>query len=80
MIVSKKLGSNSGVTIPKTVRLKLDWKPGMSLDMETQEDGTLLIRAHAPTCRFCGAYQKIRKYKDLHICAECAEELKGALS
>ena len=80
MTVSKKIAKNGSLTIPKSTRLKLNWKAGTSLDLIEQEDGTLLIRAHAPTCRFCGAYQKIRKYKDLHICADCAEELKGALS
>ena len=64
MTVSKKIAKNGSLTIPKSTRLKLE-----------QEDGTLLIRAHCPTCRFCGAYQDIRKFKDLYICKKCADEM-----
>ena len=79
MLFSRKLGKNSALIIPKAVRLKLDWKQGTSLDIEPQSDGTLLVRKHCPTCRFCGAYQDIRKFKDLYICTACAEEMKGSI-
>lgn len=75
MTVSKKIAKNDSLTIPKSTRLKLNWKAGTSLDLIEQGDGTLLIRAHCPTCRFCGAYQDIRKFKDLYICKKCADEL-----
>ena len=52
MTISKKLGKSGALTIPKSTRLKLNWKAGTSLDLIEQENGTLLIRTHCPTCRF----------------------------
>ena len=79
MVLTRKLGKNANITIPKALRVKLGWKCGTSLDIEVQEDGTILVRKHCPTCRFCGAYQDIRKFKDLYVCKDCAEEMKGSI-
>lgn len=78
-MTSKRLTSKSGVTIPKHLRLRLGWTPGMSVDMDTTEDGGLLIRAHAPCCRFCGAIENVHKFKDICVCSSCADEMKGAV-
>ncbi|WP_173332298.1 AbrB/MazE/SpoVT family DNA-binding domain-containing protein [Ruminococcus flavefaciens] len=78
-MTSKKLTSSAGLTIPKDLRLRLGWKAGMSVDIEPTSDGALLIRAHSPRCRFCGAYGNVHRYKDINICAECAQEMKEAI-
>lgn len=78
-MTSKRLTSSSGLTIPKDLRLRLGWKPGMSVDIDPTPDGALLIRAHSPRCRFCGTYEGIRKFKDINICTKCAEEMKEAI-
>ena len=79
MTISKKLGKSGTLTIPKSMRLKLGWKSNTSLDLIEQDNGTLLIMAHCPACRFCGAYEDIRKFKDLYICGRCADEMKGSI-
>ncbi len=78
-MTSKKLTSSAGITIPKDLRLRLGWKPGMSVDIEPTSDGAVIIRAHAPQCRFCGDYTNIHKYKDITVCAKCANEMKEAI-
>ncbi len=78
-MTSKRLTSSSGLTIPKDIRLRLGWKPGMSVDIEQTSDGALLIKAHASCCRFCGTNDNVKKYKDIMICAECAKELKEVI-
>ena len=78
-MTSKKLTSSAGLTIPKDLRLRLGWKPGMSVDIDPTSDGALLIRAHSPRCRFCGAYEHVHKYKDITICTECAKEMTEAI-
>lgn len=79
MTTSKKLSKSSGITIPKHIRLQLGWNPGMSVDMDTTEDGALLIRPHASYCRFCGAIKDVRKFKDICVCSKCTDEMKGAV-
>lgn len=76
MRTSKKLTGKSGITIPKDMRLHLGWKSGISLDMETTEDGALLIRQHCKRCRFCGMIERVHKFQDVFICKACAEKIK----
>lgn len=79
MKTSKRLTGKCAVTLPKDLRLHLGWKAGMSLDLETMDNGALLIRPHSDRCRFCGAAENIHKYKDICVCADCADSLKEAL-
>lgn len=78
-MTTKRLTSKSGITIPKDIRAQLGWQPGIAVDMETDGSGALLVRPHAKRCRFCGAVEGIRKYKDICVCMKCAAELKEAL-
>ncbi len=78
-MTSKRLTSKSGITIPKDVRLQLGWQPGMSVDLDTTEDGGLLIRPHVDRCRFCGSIENVRKYKDVCVCAFCSAKMKEAV-
>lgn len=78
-MTSKRLTSKSGVTIPKDLRLQLGWEPGMSVDLEPDGNGRLLISAHINRCRFCGAIENVRKYKDVCVCADCAAKMKEAV-
>lgn len=78
-MTSKRLTSKSGVTIPKDIRLHLGWQPGMSVDMETTDDGGLILRPHVDRCRFCGTVENVRKYKDVCVCAACSAEMKEAV-
>lgn len=78
-MISKKLTSKSGITIPKALRADLGWQPGMAVDMIPQEDGSLKIRPHVDLCRFCGTFKSVKKYRDVCVCAECGEKLKEAV-
>ena len=78
-MTSKRLTSKSGIMIPKDVRLRLGWQPGMSVDMEVTDDGGLTLRSHVDRCRFCGNIENVRKYKDVCVCASCSAEMKEAV-
>lgn len=78
-MISKKLTSKAGITIPKSMRANLGWQPSMAVDLLEQEDGSLLIRPHVDLCRFCGTHKNVRKYKDVCVCKECAEKMKEAV-
>ena len=55
-MISKKLTSKAGITIPKALRADMGWQPNMAVDLIPQEDGSLTIRPHIDLCRFCGAH------------------------
>lgn len=80
MKTSKRLSRNGSITIPKDMRLKLGWNTGMSLDISATPDGMLIVRKHHDTCRFCGTPLNLLRYKDLCICRNCADTMKGELS
>lgn len=78
-MVSKKLTSKAGITIPKSIRLELGWHPNMAVDLVEQGDGSLLIRPHIDLCRFCGTHQNVHKYKDVCVCEDCAGKMKEVI-
>lgn len=71
---SKKLTSKSGLTIPKDLRSEAGFLPSMAVDL-VPVDGGILIKAHLPTCRFCGSVEGIVSHCDTDICAMCIEIL-----
>lgn len=59
-MISKKLTSKAGITIPKALRADMGWQPNMAVDLIPQEDGSLTIRPHIDLCRFCGAHESVK--------------------
>lgn len=78
-MTSKRLTSKSGITIPKDIRIQLGWQPGISVDIDTDGRGSLLITPHVDRCRFCGTAENVKKYKDVCVCASCSAEMKEAV-
>lgn len=78
-MISKKLTSKAGITIPKSMRTDLGWQPSMAVDLIPQEDGSLTIRPHIDLCRFCGTHKSVKKYRDVCVCSECAEKMKEVI-
>ena len=78
-MISKKLTSKAGITIPKALRADMGWQPNMAGDLIPQEDGSLTIRPHIDLCRFCGAHESVKKYKDVCVCSDCAVKMKEAV-
>lgn len=78
-MISKKLTSKAGVTIPKALRANLGWQPSMAVDLITQVDGSLVIRPHVDLCRFCGTHESVKKYKDICLCTECSAKMKAVI-
>ena len=57
----------------------MGWQPSMAVDLIPQEDGSLTIRPHIDLCRFCGAHESVKKYKDVCVCSDCAVKMKEAV-
>ena len=82
-MISKKLTSKAGITIPKALRADLGWQPSMAVDLAPPEGGksygSLIIRPHIDLCRFCGTHENVHKYKDVCVCSECSEKMKEVI-
>lgn len=78
-MISKKLTSKAGITVPKALRADLGWQPGMAVDLSGTEDGALIIKPHIDLCRFCGTHENVHKYKDTCVCSACFEKMKEAI-
>ncbi len=76
---AKRLTSKCGITIPRDIRTRIGWNPGMGVDLETTEDGNILLHPHVDCCRFCGSADSVRKYKDICVCGKCAEDMMEVL-
>lgn len=74
MIKHKKLTSKNGITLPKDLREEVGLDAGMAVDVESR-NGEIVIRKHAPICRFCGGIQRVKDIMGIEICPQCAEKL-----
>lgn len=68
---SKQITKSGAVGIPKKIRQEVGFLPGMAVDIETKGK-SIIIRPHAPTCRFCGAVKDVIDVYDMSICTTCA--------
>ncbi|MBP1544344.1 MAG: AbrB/MazE/SpoVT family DNA-binding domain-containing protein [Oscillospiraceae bacterium] len=75
MIKYKKLSKARSISIPKDMAAHLDLAPGTAVDLTAAKNGDLIIRRHAPTCRFCGGAENVKHYRDIMLCPLCATEL-----
>lgn len=71
----KKLSKARGITIPKDMAAHLDLSPGTSVDMTAAGDGSLIIRKHVDTCRFCGGAKNVKPFEGIFVCPLCAARL-----
>lgn len=71
---SKKITKNGSITLPKEMRTESGLLPGVGVDIE-QNGGTVVIKPHVPTCRFCGSVERVKKSLDIEICADCAAKI-----
>ena len=70
---TRKLNKSGGLTIPADMRRHLDLQGGVAVDLEAQ-NGTMVLRAHAPKCLFCGTHEEVRRHREHHACRPCLEE------
>ena len=78
MIKHKKMSAKSNITIPKDLRTEAGMVPGMAVELESQADGSIIIRRHVPVCRFCGSPEIIH-FENIDICRGCAAKLGEAV-
>ena len=76
MKTSRRMTSAGGITLPKDLRLRLGWKPGMSLDIEDAGGGGIYISPHVKRCVLCGGTERTHTFGKVLICEHCAVKIK----
>lgn len=71
----KKLSKARGITIPRDMAAHLDLSAGTAVDLTAAGDGSLIIRKHLDTCRFCGGAENVKRFRDITVCQLCAADL-----
>lgn len=75
MSTMKKINKNGSVTIPKDVRAQAGLFSGNGVEIDARDDGSVLIKPAAPSCRFCGSLTQILTVENIVICMDCAKKI-----
>ena len=71
----KKLTPNRNITIPKDICAFVGLEGSTPIDVEGCDNGDVVIRKHAPTCRFCGDKLSAVTCMGVDVCPVCAAKL-----
>lgn len=80
MVSIRKLDAQGRVILPTYIREKLKLTPGVPVEVELKEDGTIVLRPTAERCAICGnPLEDSVKIKagseEYHICIDCAAQV-----
>lgn len=67
----KKIAKNGSITLPQAMRHDLGIFGGTPVDISTNDDGSVTIRKHIPTCHICGSVNHVVEINGLGICHRC---------
>ncbi|MFW2502750.1 AbrB family transcriptional regulator [Clostridium diolis] len=74
--IVRKLDPLGRIVIPKEIRKVLGINDGDSMEI-IKVDNEVVVRKYSKGCIFCGSDKGVFKFKDILICNECREALKG---
>ncbi|ALB45619.1 AbrB/MazE/SpoVT family DNA-binding domain-containing protein [Clostridium beijerinckii] len=74
--IVRKLDPLGRIVIPKEIRKVLGINDGDSMEI-IKVDNEVVVRKYSKGCIFCGNDKGVFKFKDILICNECREALKG---
>lgn len=74
--MERKISKNGGITIPSNLRRDLGIQGKEKIDIQTQENGDIIIKRIQGTCIFCNSTDDVEAYKGKFICNSCKKELR----
>lgn len=74
--IVRKLDPLGRIVIPKEIRKVLGINDGDSMEI-IKVDNEVVVRKYSKGCIFCGNDEGVFNFKDILICNECREALKG---
>ena len=67
----KKVASHGSINVPVAYRREIGVQPGDGMEIELQDDNSILIKAYQPRCSFCGSKDNVTEYRNRGICPVC---------
>ena len=80
MLLSKKITRSGSVTLPRSMRQATGIHPGVPVDIESRDDGTVMIRKRVLSCLRCGSIDDVANVDGIEICKSCAEKIWEAFN
>lgn len=74
--MERKISKSGSVTIPSNMRMQLGIQGKEKVDIQTKDNGDIVIKRIQGTCIFCGSVNNVQAYKGKFICDSCKAELK----
>ncbi|GAB2022098.1 hypothetical protein RyT2_11720 [Pseudolactococcus yaeyamensis] len=65
--LQKRMTKNGGLTLPRALRHDLNLPAKAAVDIEVNEDNSVTIRKHVPTCFFTGSAEDVITYKGFEV-------------
>lgn len=73
--MERKISKSGSVTIPSNMRMQLGIQGKEKIDIQTKDNGDIVIKRIQGTCIFCGNVNDVRTFKGKFLCKECNKEL-----
>lgn len=74
--MTKKVTKAGSICIPLSIRREQVIQPGDALDVETAEDGNIIIKPHNPRCVFCTETEQVSIFNGKGICTSCIQKIQ----
>lgn len=73
--MERKISKSGGITIPSNLRMQLGIQGKEKINIETKDNGDILIRRIQGTCIFCGTVEGVKAFRGKFVCKECKKLL-----
>lgn len=73
--IVRKLDGLGRIVLPVEIRRTLDITERDELELFLDDD-SIVLKKYEPSCVFCGAGNKLIKFRDKNLCEDCVSKLK----
>lgn len=78
IIKHRRINKKGGITLTKDIRALAGLVGGEGMDVVVNDDKSITIKKHVPSCQHCGTAVKVASVMGIEICYACASAMKGA--
>ena len=74
--IVRKVDGLGRIVLPIELRRTYELKIGDAVEIYTDDD-KIILKKFQRTCIFCGSSEQVVEYKDISICSDCLNDIKG---
>jgi transcriptional pleiotropic regulator of transition state genes len=78
--IVRKVDELGRIVIPVELRRKFDIEIKDSMEIYTDDDGSIVLKKYQPACIFCGDAKNIFQFNGKNVCPNCAKALMGYIN